>query len=313
LVQNKNKTGSNYVMSKLDALRSQVRALEGYGLETRKERLVLPFTDERLNSPLPQGGLSIGALHEFHSGGLEAELSPAVTAFAATVAAHILRRRAGFVLWASSRADCYPPGLIRFGLDPARIAWVGCRKDTEVLSVMEEALHSRALAAVLGETSTLSLRTGRRLDAAARQSATPALLLRRHFSKPSKAAGLPSGAAATRWCVTAVSSQAAGLGAYRHSRESGNSFLNVGQALNRVPVSGGMTTGEPGLRPPRWQLDLEYCRNGRTASWIVEALDGGDGESYEAGHVRVVAELRDDAGAPETASTREASRTARAS
>ncbi len=281
-------------MSKLDALRARVRALESYSLETPGERRrALPFAGERLNALLPEGGLPLGALHEFVSHGLEAELSPAVTAFAAMVAADILRVRDGWVLWACSRADCYPAGLTRFGLDPARILWIDCRGDAEVLGVMEEALHSRALAAVLGEAGALSLKTGRRLDAAARQSGTPALLLRRHFSKPSKACELPSGAAATRWCVSAVSSQAAGGSAHRHSRES--------------------EAREPGLGPPRWRLDLEYCRNGRTASWIVEALNGGEFEGNKTGHVRVVAELRDDARAPEAASAGKALRTARAS
>ena len=74
---------------------------------------------------------------------------------------------------------------------PSRIVWVDCAKDAEVLSVMEEALHSRALAAVLGEAGALSLKTARRLDAAARQSGTTALLLRRHRSKPSEAAASP--------------------------------------------------------------------------------------------------------------------------
>ena len=130
-----------------------------------------------MNTPLPHGGLKLGALHEFLSDGLEAELAPAVTAFAATVAARILRIREGYALWALSRADCYAPGLARFGLEPSRIVWVECRKDAEVLGVMEEALHSRALAAVVGEAGTLSLKAGRRLDAAARQSGVTALSL----------------------------------------------------------------------------------------------------------------------------------------
>ena len=191
-------------MSKLEALRKQIRALEGHHLETCLGDQVLPFEDSRLNAPFPHGGLQLGALHEFRSDGLEAELAPAVTAFAATLAARILRKREGYALWAPSLADCYPPGLNRFGLDPLRIVWVECRKDTEVLSVMEEALHSRALAAVIGEAGALSLKTGRRLDAAARQSGVTALLLRRPLFQSSKAGCGPSGAAATRWRVSAV-------------------------------------------------------------------------------------------------------------
>ena len=191
-------------MSKLEALRMQVRALEGYHLETCQGDQTLPFEDSRLNAPLPHGALQLGALHEFRSDGLEAELAPAVTAFAATVVARILRIREGYALWASSRADCYAPGLTRFGLDAQRIVWVDCRKDDEILSVMEEALHSRALAVVVGEAGALSLKTGRRLDAAARQLGVTALLLRRPLFKSLKAGCGPSGAAATRWRVSAL-------------------------------------------------------------------------------------------------------------
>ena len=190
---------------KLEALRHQVRALEGHALPAANR--VLPFADIRLNAPLPQGGLQLGALHEFCADGLEGELAPAVTAFAALVAAHILRGRKGFLLWTASQADCYSPALSRLGLDPSRIVWIGCAKDAEVLGVMEEALHSRALAVVLGEAGTLNLKTGRRLDAAARQSGSTALLLRRHRTRQQGTG--PSGAATTRWRVSAVATEAA--------------------------------------------------------------------------------------------------------
>ncbi|MGO8955492.1 MAG: ImuA family protein [Rhodomicrobium sp.] len=298
--------------SKLEALRLQIRALEGHRLETPAR--VLPFGCRQLNAPLPQGGLQLGALHEFCAGGLEGELAPAVTAFAATAAAQILRRQDGFLLWAASLADCYPPGLARLGLNPSRIVWIDCAKDAEVLSVMEEALHSRALAAVLGEAGALSLKTGRRLDAAARQSGTTALLLRRHRSKSSQAAGHACGAAATRWRVSAVP------GAYRHP---GNASGVIRDLNRREPgdlydpgyrqAGSGMTAQEPGLGPPCFRLDLEYCRNGRTASWIVEVSDGASCDPSKEAHVRVVAELRDDACPPETAPARQAPRAARSS
>ncbi len=279
---------------KLEALRMQIRALGGHNLETSEDRRILPFGDKHLNFPLPKGGLQLGALHEFTADGLEAELAPAVTAFAAMVASNILHSsQRGFVLWASSRVDCYSPGLARFGLDPARVIWVECRKDSEVLGVMEEALHSRALAAVFGEAGGISLKTGRKLDAAARLTGCTALLLRRQLFKPPKASEGPSGAAATRWRVRAAPSK----------------------TLRRpTPLSSiGERDGEPGLGPPRWQLDLEYCRNGRTASWIVEASDGADSKNHKASHVRVVAELRDDPRTLEEAPARKTGRTARAS
>ncbi|MGO9170599.1 MAG: hypothetical protein ACLP7P_01345 [Rhodomicrobium sp.] len=300
---------------KLEALRLQIRALEGHRLEIPAR--VLPFACRQLNAPLPQGGLQLGALHEFCAGGLEGELAPAVTAFAAMAAAEILRRQDGVLLWAASLADCYPPALARLGLNPSRIVWIDCAKDDEVFGVMEEALHSRALAAVLGEAGALSLKTGRRLDAAAWQSGTAALLLRRHRSKPSQAAASPSGAAATRWRVSAEPGEATrpphpnplpkgrGSAALPWTRGSNSVLSPLGE---RDRVRGDF---EPGLGPPRFRLDLEYCRNGRTASWIVEVSDGADGDPSKAAHVRVVAELRDDACPPETAPARKAGGAAR--
>jgi protein ImuA len=296
---------------KLEILRQQIRSIEGHGLATQGHR-VLPFHEPRLNALLPGGGLQLGALHEFCSSGLEGELASTVTAFAGMIAAHILRNREGFILWAASQADCYLPGLARLGLSPSRIVWIDCAKDAEVLSVMEEALHSCALAAVLGEAGSLTLKTGRRLDAAARQSGTTALLLRRHRSKPSKPGEAPSGAAATRWRVSAVP------GPYRHPGNARDVIRDLKELKLSILIDpryrqavSGMMSEEPGLGPPRWRLGLDYCRNGRTASWIVEACHGAGGDNAQASHVRVVAELRNDARASEEAPARETAGAAR--
>jgi protein ImuA len=78
---------------KLEALQTRINAIEGHGLDTSAGRRVLPFADQHLNNPLPGGGLQLGALHEFVTDGLENELAPGVTAFAATVTANILREQ----------------------------------------------------------------------------------------------------------------------------------------------------------------------------------------------------------------------------
>ncbi len=291
--------------SKLEALRNEIRALEAQRLNSSVTARVLPFADERLNAPFPDGGLQIGALHEFCAWGLERELTAGVTAFAATVAANLLRFHDGFILWAASQANCYPPGLICFGLPTSRIIWVDCLKDAEVLSVMEEALHSRSLTAVLGEAGTLSLKMGRRLNAAARHSNIPALLIRRYYCKPSKIGDSPSGAATTRWRVSAVARDVLipprPVPLFKGRGSEGSRRFETASPL----TSGQRGDLEPGLGLPRWRLDLEYCRNGRTASWIVEASDGATGSNGKAGHVRVVAELCDDAYPFEEAPSRE--------
>ena len=277
--------------SHLDQLRMKIRALEGHGFEHTKVQII-PFKDALLNAPLPQGGLALSALHEIYAKGLEAELASASTAFAACLTSQILLQTGGLALWAVNRADCYAPGLIQYGLDFSRIVWVKCRNDSEILGVMEEALHARALAAVLGEAGNVSLKAGRRLDAAARRSGAAAILLRRSIFQSTSPSILPSGAAATRWCVSSMTSSPL---LCRHGK---------------FPADEGGQ--EPGLGPPRWRLGLDYCRNGGTASWIVEASHDTDGTDRKAGHVRVVAELRDEARPVEHAATRRFERRFRA-
>lgn len=251
--------------SRLEALRAAIRVVEGHSFKL-PDNQVLPFADDRLNKPLPHGGLAMGELHEVTAPAMEAELAAPMAAFAACLAGRIMQRSPKPVLWAVSRADCHGPGLLAYGLDPSQVIWVECRKDVEMLAVMEEALQTPVLSAVIGEIGRLSLKSARRLAAAARRSGVTAFLLRRQMSK-SDAGASPSGAALTRWRVSAAPSE----------------------------------TSEPGLGPPRWRLDLEYCRNGKPSSFIVEASHETQGE---AGHVRVVAELGDDAGSPEAAAAR---------
>jgi protein ImuA len=131
-------------------------------------------------------------------------------------------------------------GLNALGLDPRRLilAETAHRKDT--LWAMEEALHSRAVAAVAGFIDQLDLKTSQRLQLAATDCGLPLFLLRPAPSPPSPACGRGWGegsAAATRW--------------------------RVGAALAARDRFGLITWA-------RWRLSLERCRNGRTGEWMVE-------------------------------------------
>jgi protein ImuA len=121
-------------------------------------------------------------------------------------------------------------GLNVLGLDPRRLilAETAHRKDT--LWAMEEALHSRAVAAVAGFVDQIDLKTSQRLQLAATDCGLPLFLLR-------PAEMLEASAAATRWRV----------GATPASRDR---FGLITRA--------------------RWRLVLERCRNGRTGEWMVE-------------------------------------------
>ncbi len=189
-----------------------------------------------LDAALPAEGLAPGGLHE--AAGAAPGDGPAAAAFLAALLAR-LRRRDGrrAVLVCQSRTSpfgrLYGPGWREFGLEPADLLLLSARRDRDVAWAMEEGLRSAALAAVMGETESLDFTRSRRLALAARESLTPALLLRRD--------GLaPASAAASRWRVAALPPDRADP----------------------------FDAAAPG--PPRWRLELLRCRGGRPATCDVE-------------------------------------------
>ena len=121
-------------------------------------------------------------------------------------------------------------GLRALGLDPNRLILVETAHRKETLWAMEEALRSRAPAAVAGVIDKLDLKTSQRLHLAATDCGLPLFLLR-------PAADLESSAAATRWRVGTAPAARDRFGLIVRSR---------------------------------WRLTLERCRNGRAGEWMVE-------------------------------------------
>ena len=189
----------------------------------------LPLLDEALG-----GGLPLAALHEVVARS-ETEVA-AATGFVLAVAAHCALQRA--VLWIAEDMTLlesgmpYGPGLDEIGLSPEQVTIVTAAKLRDVLWVMEEALRSGALGAVIGEIrsqSALGATASRRLSLAASKQAGVALLLR---GKPH-----PSPVTATtRWVVAAAPS-----------------------AKRR-----------DGTGPPTLAVELVRNRHGRLGSWVLE-------------------------------------------
>lgn len=174
------------------ALQAQLRTAEvrSKGITARPPA---PLGLAAIDRTLPWGGLPRGCLHEI----LAADASAAAAAFAAVLLAR-LAGRGGYVLWCRRRRGLYAPGLAGMGLDPARLLMVHVEREADVLWVMEDALRCPAVAAVLGETTTLAPIGLRRLQLAAEASGGTVLLLR-----PSLAAATAAWAV-TRWQVGAV-------------------------------------------------------------------------------------------------------------
>ena len=209
-----------------------------------EQRKPLPFGLAAIDSHLPDGGLTCGALHEV----VPAAESCIAAAFGFIAA--ILGRLAYplvFVMPAYGLRPYRPHGRLHghglnaLGLDPARLIVVETAHRKETLWAMEEAVRSAAPAAVVGVIDTLDLKLSQRLHLAATDAGLPLFLLRpAPATPPSPASGGGWGggsAAATRW--------------------------RIGPATAARDRFGLVTQ-------PRWHLQLERCRNGRPGEWVVE-------------------------------------------
>ena len=216
----------------LDTLRAQVRAIESCGSEER--RAWLPFGVAAMDERLAGGGLACGALHEVAGAGPGLSDDAAATLFAAGIAA----RLQGTVLWVLSRHDLFAPALAQAGLPPGRLIYAECRKDEDALAVAEEGVRHKGVAVVVAEIGRLAMTASRRLQLAAEDSGTTALLLRRWRSAADPLV-VPS-AAATRWRIGCVPSE---------------------------PLA------TVGIGRPRWAIELVRQRGGPAHHWIMEGTD----------------------------------------
>ncbi|MGO4406455.1 ImuA family protein [Bosea sp. RAF48] len=215
------------------SLRDQIERIEGRGA---RGRTVLPFGIATLDSRLPGGGLTLGALHEVAGGGNGAIDGAAAALFSAGVAA----RSRGKVLWCLTRADLFAPAMAQAGLIPDRVIYVEAGDDKTVLACMEEGLRHGGLGSVVGEVARLSMTASRRLQLAAEGTGAIGIALRRWRREVDASDfGQPT-AAMTRWRVSVLPSTV-------------------------LPV--------PGMGRPRWLVELIRARAGESADFELEACD----------------------------------------
>jgi protein ImuA len=190
----------------------------------------IPFGLAAIDHYLPQGGLAGGALHEIVP---DQNVSAAFGFVVAVLARLALVRTLFFVIPAYGHrryGRLYGHGVCALGLNPSRLILVETAQRQDTLWAIEEALHSRAPAAVVGLIDKLDLRLSQRLQLAATDAGLPLFLLR-------PAEILQASAAATRWRVAALPA-----------------------ARDRFGL----------IARARWRLMLERCRNGRAGEWMVE-------------------------------------------
>src|SRR5688572_25416664 len=224
--------------ARLVALREELRTIESAGRAAGRARLPLGIAE--VDGALAGGGLAVGALHEAAPASPALGDEAAATLFLAALAARLSRAQGDrTVLWALARRDLFAPGLALAGLTPERLIYAECRRDEEVLAVMEDALRHGGLAAVVGETGRLGLAPARRLQLAAEEGATTALMLRRWRRSDADPLALPS-AAVTRWRIGCAPSAP-------------------------LPL--------PGVGRARWRVELARQRGGEAHDWLLEAPD----------------------------------------
>ena len=221
-------------MSDFRALRAKIAAIEA---GARPDSESLPFGAAAIDGCLPGGGLPLGRWHEIGGAGMEVETAAAPTAFTALLVTPLARR--GEVVWVLRRDDLCAAGLLGLGFPPERLIQVCARDEAEALSVMEDALATVGVSAVVGEVEACDLTAGRRLQLACEKRGSTGFLIRRRPYGGTARRAATGSAAATRW--------------------------RVASAPSEPPV------GEFGLGPPRFAVELERCRGGRTGAWLLEA------------------------------------------
>ena len=248
---------SDFRGQRLAAVRAKVAALERGG---RADHGVLAFGAPGVDDCLAGGGLPLGRWHEVTGAGLESETAAAPAAFTALMTQALAKR--GEVVWVLRRDDLWAPGLAGLGFPSARLIQVCARDEAEALAVMEDALASAGVAAVVGEVGSVDLTAGRRLQLACEKRGTTGFVIHRRPFGGGTGREVGGSAATTRWRIEASPSEPA--------------------------------AGTFGLGPPRYRVALERSRGGRPGAWIMEAEQA---YSWEASNVayplRLVADLGD--------------------
>ncbi|MGD9195565.1 MAG: hypothetical protein PVH10_05960 [Methyloceanibacter sp.] len=203
--------------------------------------------------------------------------TPAGLGLALSVIADIQRQGPGAVLWCMTQRQAqewgrpYGPGLLKAGLDPARVLFVEMRNADETAWALEEGLKSAALIAALGQTEIKTPLVARRLGLTARAAGTPCFLLTGHGE-----AKVPG--TLTRWRIATEASAHIPF-------DTGASF---GQGAHSYESAPG---------PACWHLSLERSRTGAQVARSAEGQTIREGARF---HVQANHGARNEAGRPNT-------------
>ena len=212
-------------------LESDILPLQGYKTALGKSAVHINLGP--INDAFPNSHFPVGAIHEFVCSDIEKQTAAA--GFIAVIISSLMND-GGVALWISAARTIFPPALISFGIDPAKIIFIDLKNQKEVAWAVDEALKLNGLAAVVGEMQEIDFSISRRLQLAVEQSQVTGFLL----NKKSKPSG--SNACLTRWNISSL--------------------------------PGVLDNDLPGVGFPCWKVELLKVRNGRPGSWDLAWMNG---------------------------------------
>lgn len=208
-------------------LRREILPLQGISIPEKNNPLNTCLGSIRF--AFPQASFPTGAIHEFICE--KTEDKSASGGFISAIAAQLMKS-GGATVWISNARTIFPPALKLFGIEPDKIIFIDLKKAKDILWVMEESLKCNGIAAVVGETETLSFKSSRRLQLAVESSKVTGFIIRNHPRKTD------NNACVSRWKICQLPSQS-------HD-------------------------GLPGIGLPNWNVELLKIRNGKPGSWQLE-------------------------------------------
>jgi protein ImuA len=208
----------------ISQLQNEILLLQGFkpcGIEGNDAGLNV------IKDAFPNSTFPLGAVHEFFC--TDSESNSASYGFIAGIVSSLMKTNTPSI-WISSSKLIFPTSLKSFGIDPDKIIFIQSKRSKEILWVVEEALKSNSVSAVVGEINEISFLESRRLQLAVEQSKVTGFLLRQN---PKNLAT----SCVTRWRVTPIPSEKKSI---------------------------------PGIGFPKWNVELLKVRNGKPGRWQMQ-------------------------------------------
>jgi protein ImuA len=212
-------------------LEGEILPLQGYKAALGKTPVHVDLGP--INDAFPNAHFPLGAIHEFVCSDMEKQTAAA--GFISTILSSLMID-GGVALWISASRTIFPPALIAFGIDPAKIIFIDLKNQKEVAWAVDEALKLNGLAAVVGDMQEINFTTSRRLQLAVEKSQVTGFLLNNNKNTTG------SNACLTRWQVS--------------------------------PLPSMLDDDLPGVGFPCWKVDLLKIRSGRPGSWELTWMNG---------------------------------------